>query len=622
MTTEGLDPTVDHTEPAPAGAADQHQPVGPSANGAAAGSQIGTVGSPSTTGEVTVDINAEASDTTLLGDMVCLTHPIANGRHLLALGTVSDIETRNRWHEDPNMRGVLKVHGSLPHLSAVGDTRTAAVVIQAVYNTDAEAPPFGGFPRESGGMLGMSPTTGTPVRRVSDALVQSLTARHAGDVVYLGYVYRTKVRLPLFIRDFAGEETDGAFHTGIFGRNGSGKTALAVYFLAAQLRHDSLGALVFDPQGQWATQANFPFNLHDWARGLGRQVQVLSIAQDIQLPKDAGLCLELLEGSTFFRQLTLKATENREAAAVELARYLGGMDDWERRPSDEVLRRLLSQLGADEPALTRIYNSKSPRDRLTGQLQLMLTDAGQFRLLADIFRPIHNLFAARNLHGQPRTPLESLLTGALSQSRTKKPLVIIDLASSSGSTWLDSTETKARIIRKITSKLRLQAEFLYRQTKKPINCLVLFDEAHRFAAAHPEGEQAGLLAARLVEYVRETRKYGLGWTFVTQEISALASGIYNQLRIRAFGYGLTTGSDLVRLTDEVGRGTALELYKSFADPRALSEKVYPFMLTGPVSPLSFTSAPVFLQVFTDHDSFLEANAAVLPSMQATMDLGL
>src|SRR5664279_4904627 len=55
---------------------------------------------------------------------------------------------------------------------------------------------------------------------------------------------------------------------------------------------------------------------------------------------------------------------------------------------------------------------------------------------------------------------------------------------------------------------------------------------------------------------------------------------------------------LACLADEVDHGAGLQLYQSFTDPRAMTEKVYPFMLTGPVSPLSFTAAPVFLQVFT------------------------
>ena len=89
--------------------------------------RIGLVGSPSTTGKITVDIVEEAVSGSLLGQLVALPHEVSDG-HVIAVGTVSEIETRNRWHEDPNMRGVLKQHGQLPHLSAVGDVRTATAL--------------------------------------------------------------------------------------------------------------------------------------------------------------------------------------------------------------------------------------------------------------------------------------------------------------------------------------------------------------------------------------------------------------------------------------------------------------------------------------------------------------
>jgi hypothetical protein len=280
--------------------------------------------------------------------------------------------------------------------------------------------------------------------------------------------------------------------------------------------------LVFDPQGQFASEIDFPFSLRGWADQLQRTVRVLSIAQQIRLRADAGLCVELLEGSAFYRQLTVKASENRETARDELGRLLRGINRWYDQPAGDVLRTLLTALLADGAALNRIFNTAGPRNRLISALQRILADAGEFALLLDHFTPIHNLFTSKNLRGQSRTDLWPLLQQLLQPSNNQKPIIILDLSGSSGSSWLDSTETKARLIRKIASQLRASAEETWRATRKPINCLVVFDEAHRFAAAHPEGDQAELLASRLVEYVRETRKFGLGWTFITQEVHALA----------------------------------------------------------------------------------------------------
>lgn len=584
--------------------------------------RVGVVGSPSSTSEITMDVVESASGCALLGDLVATAHPLDGGRHLIALGTVGEIETRNRWHEDPNMRGVLRVHGSLPHLSAQGDVRTAKIQVQAVYEADRPRPPFEDNPSESGGSLGMSPTTGQPVRRVDEDLVQALVARHADEVVYLGRVYRSSVRLPMFVRHFATPATDGAFHTGIFGRSGSGKTALATYLLAIQMRHPELGVFVFDPQGQFTNETGLVLSLQAAARGYGRQVRNLSIAEDIRLPKDAGLLLELLDDTGFFRVLTLKSNnDNRESAREELSRLLRTLDGWETRTAGDLLRDLLQELLNDDRALQRIYASKNPRDRLAGTMQGLLDDASEFALLTAEFEPVHALFTERTPSGGHRTSLEGLVHQVIDAATTPKPLVIVDLSRRVSTPWLGSPETQARLLRRIASILTRVAEERWHASGRLINCSVVFDEAARFAPATPSGPQVAALSAKLVEYVRETRKTGIGWTFITQEAHSVNPGIYAQLAVRAYGYGLTSGTDLSRLRDEVGGGSALELYKSFADPKALTEKVYPFMITGPVSPLSFTAAPVYLEVFTDPAHFWEANRDHLPSTLRPPEVG-
>src|SRR2546427_8829618 len=120
---------------------------------------IGVVGSPSSTTEVTVDILEDATSAPLHGQLVYLAHPL-DDRVLIAIGTVTEIVTQNRWHEDPNMRGVLKRYGTLPHLSAEGDVRSADVIVQAAYLAESVDPSTGDAPLESGGSLSMSPTTG------------------------------------------------------------------------------------------------------------------------------------------------------------------------------------------------------------------------------------------------------------------------------------------------------------------------------------------------------------------------------------------------------------------------------------------------------------------------------
>jgi hypothetical protein len=580
--------------------------------------EVGIVGSPSTTVKATVDILEDATGSALHGQLVYFSHPLDNG-HLFALGTVTDIKTSNRWHEDANMRGVLKRYGSLPHLSGVGDVRTAEVLVQAAYlsstpDLSGEEPPI-----ESGGMLAMSPTTGANVARVTNEFLSQLLRRHQNEIVYLGHIYRTGVRLPLTLRHFGPADQGGAgeaYHSGIFGMTGSGKSVFAEYMLAALIRYPCLGIFIMDPQGQFTSEEGLPFSLQQWAEECGRAVHTYNVSSHLRLPQNANLLADLLGLTRFFRDmLTIKAAENRESAVAEFTRTLQSYQRWDEAQAEDVLRHILSNLANDDQALQRIYSSPDSRRRLLGALNSTLGDTDQFQLAIDCFRPLHSLFAPTNLSGGQRHSLWGVIQSALNPDTSSRPLVIIDFSAAEASTshaadtaqgLLESTPVKARILRLVCSTLNRIAEQLYRQGQS-LNTLVVFDEAQRFAAESPEDDESKELAEKLVDYVRTTRKYGLGWTFITQEIGSLRRGIYSQLRVRCFGYGLTSGTEIQRLRDTIGDPSALELYRTFVDPAAIRPSTYPFMLAGPVSPLSFTGAPVFLSVYTDFETFKEDN---------------
>jgi len=571
---------------------------------------VGVVGSPSTTAKVTVDILEDATGAPLHGQLVALAHPLGE-RCLIAIGTVTEIRTSNRWHEDPNMRGVLKRHGSLPHLSDVGDVRTAEVLVQAAYLADSDDPSEGEAPIESGASLSMSPTTGATVSRVSNEFLESLLRRHQDEIVYLGTIYRSSdVRLPMTIRDFSRAEARAgdAYHTGIFGMTGSGKSALAAYLLAAQFQHPNLAVLVMDPQGQFTSEEGLPFSLQEWGRRTGRQVQTYSISSDLRLNQDAFLLADLLGLTRFFPDLlTIKAGDNRESAVAEFRRTLQNIPNWADADAEHVLRTALTDLSNDQQAMQRIYSSPQSRDRLLGAINSILTTQTEFQLAAESFAPLHSLFTRTNASGGQRRSVFGVVESLLDSTGTR-PLVIIDFSASgqTGHELLESTPVKARILRVVCGLLNHRAEEAFRSGGS-LNTLVVFDEAHRFAAQDPEDQASKELAEKLVDYVRTTRKYGLGWMFITQEVGSLRRDIYSQLRVRCFGYGLTSGSELQRLRDAIGDPSALDLYRSFVDPAAIHPSEYPFMLTGPVSPLSFTGAPIFLSVYTDFDDFLNDN---------------
>lgn len=579
--------------------------------------EVGLVGSPSTTAKVTVDIMEDATDAPLRGQVVSLVHPLSDS-YLIAIGTVTDIRTSNRWHEDSNMRGVLKRHGSLPHLSAEGDVRTADVAIQAVYEAQYEDPSQGDPPTESAAALGMSPTTGANVRRVTDGFLRDLLRKHSDETISLGTIYGMEdVRLPMVFRHF-GASTEGgageAYHSGVFGMTGSGKSGFATYFLGAYARQSSMSIFVIDPQGQFATERGLPFEIQEWMRSNGRRVDVLSLTRNLRLPKDAPFLTNLLEGTRFFRDyLNVRGGEQRESAVAEFERMLDRQQNWEDTDSEELLRTVLTNLSQDERALQRIYAGESYRDRLRETLHTLLTDEDEFEQIMSLFQPLHSLFTPYGPEGERRRHIWGILQAVLEPTSSSRPYVVLDVSGGepqggedSPAGILESAGVKAHILRRVCSMLESAAKQKYREGQS-LNTMVVLDEAQRFAAETADEDEVTNLSRRLVDYVRETRKYGLGWTFITQEVNSLRRGIYSQLRVRAFGYGLTSGTELARLRETIGDPESLELYRSFVDPQSVRPSKYPFMITGPVSPLSFTGSPLFLSVYTDFDKFKSDN---------------
>jgi hypothetical protein len=126
-----------------------------------------------------------------------------------------------------------------------------------------------------------------------------------------------------------------------------------------------------------------------------------------------------------------------------------------------------------------------------------------------------------------------------------------------------------------------------------------------------EEDTARELRAALVDAARTTRKYGLGWLFISQTLSSLDTEILQQLRIFFFGFGLGLGQEFQSLRQLVGSsGTALDLYQHFRDPHSAfdaASREYSFMTIGPVSPLSFSGGPLFFNAFNTVAAFLDAN---------------
>jgi len=578
---------------------------------------IGVVGSPSSTGRITLELLDAATRRKLVGELVVLPFSQDGMRHY-ALGQITEVVLRNVWHEDPTIRSLVRQRGRIDAVSERQDTHQGMLEISAVFAAD-----------QSGirpGVLGTVPPTGTPIYAVSDAVLDRLLRHAATELFYLGRVYGSGPKLPLWFKHFgigpggAGE----AYHIGIFGKTGSGKSVLAKMLLVAYARHREMAILVIDPQGEFSKDlrgqpapGGFALPLRAvLEQALGRTVVVLSV-RDLILDTWE-LFEELLSTSQLFDKLSFGAAENRQLAAREIVQRLRkhglALESVHDRPAFDLAWETLS-----DPNVQRIfYRSESARARL----QWMIQRADPGALYSEHWCPLGLLFNERN-NPRART-IERTLRGLF---RPQDRLIIAlnlsgsETGSSSQNPVLWDETIQEIVIRRLLEGIRAAAEQAYQQSEN-LNTLILIDEAHRLAPAgylEPNSVRAQIRDL-LKDAVRTTRKYGVGWLVISQTLASLHPEIIAQLRIAFFGYGLGLGQEYRALESFAGGDAhALALYRLFRDPHSSfdpASRVYSFMTVGPVSPLSFAGTPLFFNAFTDVAEFLDANGLEIP-LQAT-----
>jgi hypothetical protein len=585
----------------------------------AAAHAIGSVGSPSNTTEIIIDILQTSEDKKVLGQLVYLVVP-QDDKQLAVIGQISKVETKNRWHEDLTFRGIIKRRGRLPHLSERADVRTATISVQACF---AITPGSQSPDEVTESILGISPSTGLTIYRVRDEVLDALLQKYADQIIYLGHVYGTQVKMPFWLKHF-GDGAGGAgeaYHVGVFGKTGSGKSGLAAYLLLGYARHHNMGIIFIDPQGQFSTNTDLPFDLHGALRLLGRQVEVYRLSTQVRLPDSTPLFSRLLAKTRFYRSIGVGHSENREQAIQELRAIVNSVLNQHGTrldtPPPDSLREALQALVSDPQAIQRIYLTQQPRQRFVNTINGILTNQMEFDgLLKECWQPVLDLFMQTDSRSNQRTALNSIIARVIGSGEgASRPIVFLDI-SGRGTTFAGDEEVIAIFLNQIGQALTWQGEKAFQQGGR-LNCLVALDEAHRFARARGsyDTSEMALLSQSFVDAVRTTRKFGLGYMFITLTLASLHPEIVQQLRLNGFGFGLTLGSEYNKLEELVGDKQALSLYRSFVDPQ--SSRQFPFMFTGPASPLSFTGAPLFVQVFTRFEDFRNTNPWVGTQSQST-----
>ena len=564
--------------------------------------KIGTIGSPSSTGKLSLDIMETAVKKKLVGELVFFEF-YQDGKPHYALGQITEVQLKNIWLEDPTMRSLARQRGQVNPVSGEQDTHLGQMTVSAVFGDEGN--------KFEPSILGTVPPTGTFIKLSTDEILEKLLERYQEEIFYLGHVYGSTPKLPLWFKHFSsGPHGAGeAYHIGIFGKTGSGKSVLAKMILLAYARYPNMAIFVIDPQGEFSKDVRgevraegFPLNLSRVLLTLGKEVIIRSVRELILDRWD--LFSEILYESPFFERLTIPKGENRRIASEVLAERLQRaritLRNLHKRDSFYSAWEILG----DENVQRQFYRSQQSRERF----RTVYEEADQDEFFNNYWTPVSQLFR----RDRPNAiSIDSLINQTFDLTCEERPVVIIDLSRemATGLFWNDTIQ--ALVVKRLLDGLTYSAERAYRENRS-LNTLVILDEAHRLAPREKiENEKQESVRISLLDAVRTTRKYGLGWMFISQTLSSLHKEIIGQLRIFFFGFGLALGTEFQALREIIGGDpNALKLYQSFRDPHSsfdISSRQYTFMTVGPVSPLSFAGTPLFLTAFNTPDEFLEVN---------------
>ncbi len=576
---------------------------------------VGITGSPSTTLEIYIDITEQSKAERVLGQMVYV-KVYEDGREVLVIGQIIEIKTQNRWHEDPSFKGVIKRHGGLPHLSGTADNRIAKISVQACYDLGQSDP--------QSHILGTSPSTGEKVNKMNNQVMGALMLSKKDAITYIGKVYGTEVDLPFWFKHF--DVTDeknkeygakDAYHIGVFGKTGSGKTVTSAFMLMGYAKNkNNISILVLDPQGQFYIDKELlPNNesLKNQIEKIGMKYESYNILEDICLPGDRyDLFAELLASNGFIYAAMgpFYTPEKITAAQESIQGYMTGrsnhpgfnLSNMNESGRVALLKEMLTRfvtLSGKEKNFTSyvedIYGTKDTRERLVRKINLVLENIDQNDIVMKKWNAVFDLFSEKKIDGSNKITVRDIAEKTVNENGN---FIILDLSPNQGE--IENENLQALFVKIIENRIVELGSKLYAKGEKA-NCLIVMDEAHRFIASDSNDERIKSLTKDIIGSVRTTRKYGIGYFFITQTIESLDDEILRQMRIFSFGYGLTSGQELRKVSEVVNNQAAIQLYKSFIDPS--SNKRFPFMFFGPISPLSFTGSPLFLEVYKEISNF-------------------
>ncbi|MGC9001090.1 ATP-binding protein [Caldisericum sp.] len=563
--------------------------------------RIGVIGSPSSTSELSIDILGTAVNKKLVGNL-CVFNFNQDGNEHFALGQIVEVDMRNPWVEDPTMRSLIRQKGVVEPVTERQDFHLARMTVGSVFSVSDAVQPS---------TLGTVPSTGTSVRLMERTLLDYLLNEYKKDIVFLGNAYGTDIPLPTWFKSFGNEQggVGEAFHIGIFGKTGSGKSVLAKMIMLSYAKNESMNIFILDPQGEFTKLKNDNVILTLINKGFNKNILFYSI-QDLVLTGE-NLLKRILAKSQFFDKLGVVHSDNKSRASEQVIkiikkkrRNLESYAEDEIKPWEyykkEVFDLVWNEI-KNEDVIKNIYSQKEGQDRVRSAIE-----GADVNEMYNMWSSILKLFSYEG--NSNKIKINDLIEKLGDSGKGK--IIVIDLSDESSKDLYWNDGIRKIVIDKLLDSLKAVGEN-YFKSNRLLNTLVIIDEAHRLAPRdlNQDDEVSIELRSLIIDSILTTRKYGLGWMFISQTLSGLHKDIISQLRIYFFGYGLAYGTEYQSLREIIGGADyALNLYKLFKDPQSgFGKKEYPFMAFGPVSPLSFSGYPLFFSSYNFPEEFIKNN---------------
>jgi hypothetical protein len=448
----------------------------------------------------------------------------------IILGRIGRVDLTNPMHEDTSFKPLIMEKGSLLYFSGNADVEQTTVEIISCMNKAT-----GKIESKKA-----NPPSGTPVHRAThEVMVQFVPEQKY--LMYIGALPTdSMVHMSVRNRHYGPDQDDnqndfGGFgeakHRGYFGRNGSGKTVMALTQLAGRLvQHPQLGCFIPDTAGDISLidaheKGIFQFSFKRLLERGGRRVKDINIS-DVRL--ESRDTLHDLLTKFFEDDLRIGANENCKTLAHRTALQLFeakvdidsvGLDD------------LLEAAAVHAVTCWTGNTGKQKAEGLRGYVNNKFATGAYEKTVRRFFLGSHKM--------------NDLIGSFLNDGE----IIILQLHTL-------NDEAKEFVMYEIFQNLTWQTENAFKKNNgQMVNSEIVLDEAPRWVG---QGNR-DRIANRIRDAAKNTRKYGLSWTFIGQRPANVDNDVISQMHSIWFGRGLGVGADRDHMERELG-SVGLEEY--------------------------------------------------------------